>query len=1272
MSAMSGARSTTFGLARHVPRVALDWVADTPDERWKVVDGSMVFADISGFTALSERLATRGRIGAEELVETLSRVFGAMLETAATRGGQLLKFGGDALLFLFTGDSHAEQACATAVEMRSELRRASETRTSVGKLDLKISTGAHVGQFHLMLVGAPHRELVVLGPDTTTAVACENAANAGEIVVSDEMAATLPRGSVKRRDDGRLLLRWRTAPVAPSGRLPTRDTDAAAAHELMPKILADVLEGARPDPAHRVATISFMRFSGTDQILEEQGPDALADRLHETLRIAQEAFIAEDVALLCVDCDVGAGKIFCSSGVPLTSEDDEGRMLRAARAILAADPPLPLQIGINRGHVFAAEVGIPYRAAFSAMGDTTNTAARICGKAPQGTIYVHPSVLDHTRTLYESEPVGPFVFKGKAQSQILYAVGDETGLRTTVDLDDLVLLGRHDALASLTSSLDRLREGIGGVTVVSGGVGVGKSRVVHEALAAHPAFPQLAVHAEPYGAANAYRVFRDPLRSLLGVVRGPQHEMATAVREAVRRLAPTLEPYLPLVADVLQIDVPVTPEVQAILPQYRPERTADTIVELLAAVVDGPLVVSVEDAHWVDDASRVLLGRVEAETAVRPWSLIVVRRDDDGGFEPSSGTRIELDVLPAEVIRSLAVAATEAAPLRPHELDQVVARSAGNPLFLLELIRAAQELGSLDAVPTSLQGTMAAQVDALDPFAKRVLSYASVLGRSFRRSALAEVLRAEQLRVDDATIERLTRFLDEDGPDRFRFRNGLVCDVAYDGLGFNLRARLHREAGAAIERISADLGADSTMLSLHYAQAGDHERTRRFGTMAAERAARAHANADAAVQFERVIEASRRLADVDRREMCRLWTSLGEARERAGLFEAALDAYQRALSLVEDEAPERAELHLRRAATRERMGKFSLALRESTHAKSALRSRPDMASARIRARATAFAALMRQRQVRIAEADRLARAAVVEAEASDERSALAGAYRVISVAAHYQGDPEAETYCQRAYDLYVEIGDLIGQGNMAMNLGAFAFFDGRWAETLELYGQSSEASRRVGDHVEAASVDANIAEVLVSQGHLDEAEALLRNGIRVLRSSGSPWLASFAEMQLGRVHTARGRHEEAEHVFRGLIAESYEMGVPASAYEVTIHLAECLVADGRPEDALEALAEAASRTGEDMSVFDGAVALMRGRALLRLGRADDAAVEIRRGASTARHRKLEFDLARLLVLARDPALGGLAEELSDDVEAEVGEIAARLGVVTLALPAGSA
>jgi class 3 adenylate cyclase len=89
---------------RHIPELALEWAATTPDELWRQIDGTLCFADISGFTALAERLAQRGRMGGEELVETLGRVFAEMLDIAHLRGGSLLKFGGDALL-LFGGDA---------------------------------------------------------------------------------------------------------------------------------------------------------------------------------------------------------------------------------------------------------------------------------------------------------------------------------------------------------------------------------------------------------------------------------------------------------------------------------------------------------------------------------------------------------------------------------------------------------------------------------------------------------------------------------------------------------------------------------------------------------------------------------------------------------------------------------------------------------------------------------------------------------------------------------------------------------------------------------------------------------------------------------------------------------------------------------------------------------------------------------------------------------------------------------------------------------------
>ncbi len=203
--------------------------------------------------------------------------------------------------------------------------------------------------------------------------------------------------------------------------------------------------------------MAFFKFKGTDQRLADDGPDALADDLHRTLEIAQAAFEAEDIALLYVDVDANGGKLFCSSGIPVTSEDDEGRMLRAARSIVDAEPPLALQVGIHRGHVFAGELGARDQAVFSIMGDTVNTAARIMVTAPPGVIHAHPAVLETARTRYDTEPQGPFTFKGKAQPQVVYRVGDELGPRESTDGHDLRFHGRDAELADLRAARRRRR-----------------------------------------------------------------------------------------------------------------------------------------------------------------------------------------------------------------------------------------------------------------------------------------------------------------------------------------------------------------------------------------------------------------------------------------------------------------------------------------------------------------------------------------------------------------------------------------------------------------------------------------------------------------------------------------------------------------------------------------------------------------------------------------------------------------------------------------------
>ena len=249
----------------------------------------------------------------------------------------------------------------------------------------------------------------------------------------------------------------------------------------------------------------------------------------------------------------------------------------------------------------------------------------------------------------------------------------------------------------------------------------------------------------------------------------------------------------------------------------------------------------------------------------------------------------------------LVIEATEAAPLRPHEVQAIVERAEGNPLFVEEITRVARTAGTQGTMPDTLQAAMAAQIDLLEPTERRILRTAAVLGRSFRREVLRETLSADGLTRDPGRLTQLSDFLDADGPDRLRFRNSLVRDAAYEELAYKTRARLHRAAGLATERLSADLVSDAPTLSLHFSRAGDDERTWTYGRMAGDAARRAYANADAAAQYELALDAAQAARGAGRPSASRRWAVLGELRELAGMLDESIAAYRSAADLAADD-----------------------------------------------------------------------------------------------------------------------------------------------------------------------------------------------------------------------------------------------------------------------------------------------------------------------------------------------------------------------------------
>ncbi len=630
---------STRGLGRYVPRLAAEWDLDAPGRQWQSVDASLCFVDISGFTNLAERLARRGRIGAEELTEVLNRVFATMLALAYERTGSLVKFGGDALLLLFRGDDHAGQAASAAVEMRAALREAATIPTSVGTVPLRMSVGIHSGEVHLFLVGRSHRELVIAGPAATTTTVMEHAAGPGEIVVSAATRALLGPGAADRQSGPGWKLRWRQPRRSAPGPVAARPVPAEVVADCIPVGLRAYLGDSALEPEHRAATVGFVRYSGIDRIVEDDGPDAVAGMLDRLVTVVQSAVDEELVTFLATDLDENGGKLILATGVPATREDDDGRMLRTVRRIADTSGPLPMHIGVNRGHVFVGEVGMRFRSTFTVMGDTVNLAARLMAAAPEGAIYATPAVIERARTTFATTALPPFHVKGKAAPVAALAIGAETGTRTAAGGDLLPFVGRDEEHAALVDRIEALAGGEGGALLIEGGAGVGKSRLVDEAFASTSPLATIAVRGESYGTVFPYRAVRDAVRDLLGVQRTDPAMMARSLLRRLRIIDPDLLPLAPLMAEVAHIHVPSTVEVDEIEPRFRRDRTADAIVRLLATRPDGPLVVVVDDAHWVDEASSQLLSRLVAAATdpidPRPWLVLAIRRPGPGGFRPT-------------------------------------------------------------------------------------------------------------------------------------------------------------------------------------------------------------------------------------------------------------------------------------------------------------------------------------------------------------------------------------------------------------------------------------------------------------------------------------------------------------------------------------------------------------------------------------------------------------------------------------------------------------
>ena len=658
-----------------------------------------------------------------------------------------------------------------------------------------------------------------------------------------------------------------------------------------------------------------------------------------------------------------------------------------------------------------------------------------------------------------------------------------------------------------------------------------------------------------------------------------------------------------------------------------------------------------EDTHALDQASSSLVVRMAEQIEHNPWLVVTTTR-------PEVPSALEAAHTPRSVVQLAALDNSAAQHLLGQLTDQILSstdrlalaqRAAGNPLFLLELARAAGTTGSAEALPDSLEPLLASRVDRLAPADRAALRTAAVLGLRFQDELLAEVV-DDPVLVDDALWGRLSEFVREVEGERV-FAHALVRDAAYEGLAFRRRRELHSRAAEAIERRFDRADIPVELLSVHWFAAERWDRAWECSRQAGEHAAALYANSDAATHFRRALDAARQLRRLPPAEVAHVAEQLGDVCERSGTYDRARTAYAQASRRLEHSV-DQARMLRKVGDLHERRGRYATALRCYTRALHYL-STEDPGELVERCEIELAASGVRHRHFRLRDSMALAEAATEDATRAGYRKGLAHSLFLRHINSVYLNEPD-DALGHQALSIFVELGDLTGQGQTLNNLGISALYRGAWDQALEHYRASRDAKERSGHVVGAATEENNIGEILSDQGHYGEAKRYFETARSTWRASHYGIGEALATFNLGRLSIRTGGIAEGVVLIEEARAAFDSMHATSFVDDADLRLLEAALIAGENSGTVERAVELEQRfAGRRAYERRTAIALaLHARALAGRDQMADARDLLDESVEQLRSLSEGFELAKAL-LARSAVRRQLGHE--DEAAADAGE-----------------
>jgi class 3 adenylate cyclase/tetratricopeptide (TPR) repeat protein len=1115
--------------------------------------GSALFADVAGFTALTDSLLkTLGsRRGAEELTRQLNALYSALIAEIEDYGGSVIGFAGDAMLCWFTGNASASSAVAAGLGMQRAMQFFSG-------LALKISIAT--GSARRFVVGDPsvQRLDVLAGAAVMRTAAGEHLANKGDVLIDEATAKTIG-GQIS-------IASWRMDHSSNEHfgmvseyrgnveKFVTEQDTVLDPIELKGWVHHSIYERETlrlPSfPAEfRPCVAMFIRFGDIDFDSEEA-------RAQLDAFVRQAQHVAERYGGTLMDITIGdkGSYAYINFGAVATHEDDPRRAVRAALELKSLSS-LSLQIGITRGMMWIGPYGGDTRRTFGALGDEVNVSARLMTAAAAGEVLISGHIHRAAATQFAFEARPALTVKGKPEPLSVFAlIGERQQRAIRLQEPDytLPMVGRENELRMVEEKLDLVLRGQSHVIGVIGEAGLGKSRLVAEIIhsAYQKGFLGYGSACQSDGIHTPYLVWKgiwDAFFSIDSELTVPEQIRLLEAEIEIR--APSRLQALPLLGTILGLKIPENEFTEALEPNVR-QSALHTLLEdcLKTAAKDHPLLIVMEDLHWIDALSHDLLEDLAKGLWQHPVCFVLVYRPPQ--LERLQAPRLEalpqftrlplkeLDPAEAEQVIRAKLAQLYSAPegdIPSSLLEKLIARTQGNPFYLEELLNYLHDRGfdphnpdALENVelPDSLHTLILSRIDHLTEHEKTTLRVASIIGRLFRAGWLTgyypELGEPPHVKaaLDEMAALDLTPLESTEPELAYLFKHIVTHEVTYENLPFATRARLHERLARYLETWDA---APVELLAFHYGRSENIDKKREYLRRAGEAAQKNFANDAALNYYSQLLPLLSNTAEILDVQMKRgvVLKLMGRWNEAEADHRAALDIAQQAQDMAITAQAQFALGNLCRSR-----GDNDLALTWLEQAKTIFTALHDPAQLASVLHETGEVLWHKGEYIKAIQPWQ---ESLVHAREAGDKAGIAMALNSLGIKSVRHGEPAAgRALIEESLAMMRELGNKPGMASTLRSLDEVSVLQHDYALSRAYLEELLVLEREMGNKQGIADALVRIAAVASMQGNLAAAEELYEECLTLVRELGDKESIANVLGDLATIAMDRGDHVTAQ------------------------------------------------------------------------------------------------------------------------------------------------